>query len=94
MSSKNPIVLSEGTFFEPQHFQQLVRAIDHQIIGRMNHAGLAYPYGFSELQINQEFLAFGKLAITRAKGSCPTAPCSTYLTTNRHPSRWSSLAMP
>ncbi|MDG3821071.1 type VI secretion system baseplate subunit TssK [Pseudomonas aeruginosa] len=71
MSSKNPIVLCEGTFFEPQHFQQMVRALEHQIIGRLTHAGLAYPYGFSELQINQEFLAFGKLAITRAKGVMP-----------------------
>jgi len=70
MSSKNPIILSEGTFFEPQHFQQLVRVLEHQINSRADSSG-SYPYGFTDLQINQEYLAFGKIAITHAKGVMP-----------------------
>ncbi len=70
MSSKNPIVLSEGMFFEPQHFQQLVRVLEHQTNSRLCAAN-TYPYGLEELQINQEFLAFGKLAINHAKGVMP-----------------------
>ncbi|MDF3840265.1 type VI secretion system baseplate subunit TssK [Pseudomonas citronellolis] len=70
MSSKNPIVLSEGTFFEPQHFQQLVRVLEHQINSRVDSVG-PHPYGFTDLQINQEYLAFGKIAITHAKGVMP-----------------------
>ncbi|WJV25562.1 MULTISPECIES: type VI secretion system baseplate subunit TssK [Pseudomonas] len=71
MSSKNPLVLSEGTFFEPQHFQQMVRVLEHQLNFRVNASCSSYPYGFIDLQINQEFLAFGKLAITQAKGVMP-----------------------
>ncbi|HBN9879265.1 TPA: type VI secretion system baseplate subunit TssK [Pseudomonas aeruginosa] len=71
MSSKNPIVLAEGTFFEPQHLQQMVRVLEHQLNFRMSAAGASYPYGFLDLQINQEFLAFGKLALTQARGVMP-----------------------
>ncbi|NMG34979.1 type VI secretion system baseplate subunit TssK [Azoarcus sp. TTM-91] len=70
MSSKNQIILSEGTFFEPQHFQQLVRVLEHQLSSRAD--GMAsYPYGFTDLQVNQEYLAFGKIAITHARGVMP-----------------------
>ncbi|WP_454725138.1 MULTISPECIES: type VI secretion system baseplate subunit TssK [Cupriavidus] len=70
MTSKNFIVLSEGTFFEPQHFQQLVRAFENHANERVSGV-FPYPYGFRELQINHEFLAFGKFAITRARGVMP-----------------------
>ncbi|AXM98849.1 type VI secretion system baseplate subunit TssK [Pseudomonas plecoglossicida] len=68
MTTRNPVAWSEGLFVKPQHFQQTTRYLEHYINAR--HAS-RYGYGFSELELNQEFLAFGKIAIVRARGIMP-----------------------
>lgn len=70
MSSRNPVLWPEGLFVKPQHFQQAARASEaalHQRLGSLNAA----LYGFSELQLNDEYLTLGKIAITRARGIMP-----------------------
>ncbi|WP_313644737.1 type VI secretion system baseplate subunit TssK [Pseudomonas sp.] len=70
MSSRNPVLWPEGLFVKPQHFQQAARASEaalHQRLGSLNAAF----YGFSELQLNDEYLSLGKIAITRARGIMP-----------------------
>lgn len=70
MSSRNPVLWPEGLFVKPQHFQQAARAAEaalHQRLGSLNAAF----YGFSELQLNDEYLSLGKVAITRARGIMP-----------------------
>lgn len=68
MTTRNPVVWNEGLFVKPQHFQQTTRYLEHRIDAR---SGSRYGYGFSELELNQEFLAFGKIAIIRARGVMP-----------------------
>ncbi|MDH4556038.1 type VI secretion system baseplate subunit TssK [Pseudomonas sp. BN417] len=68
MTTRNPVVWGEGLFVKPQHFQQTARYLEHYINARQ---GSRYGYGFSELELNQEFLAFGKIAIVRARGIMP-----------------------
>ena len=68
MTTRNPVVWSEGLFVKPQHFQQTSRFLEHYVNLRL---GSRYAYGFSELELNQDFLAFGKIAIVRARGIMP-----------------------
>lgn len=70
MTTKNPVIWSEGLFVKPQHFQQQQRALEHHTNQRVN-AVSEHLYGFSELEINQEYLSFGKIAIVRARGAMP-----------------------
>lgn len=70
MSSRNPVIWHEGLFVKPQHFQQQIRATEgavHQRFLSLNDA----LYGFSELELNTEFLSFGKIAINKARGIMP-----------------------
>ncbi|MBP0714322.1 type VI secretion system baseplate subunit TssK [Burkholderia sola] len=67
MTSKRPVIWDEGLFVKPQHFQQQARVLEHHASQRVNSVS-QHLYGFTELEINQEFLAFGKVAIIRARG--------------------------
>ena len=70
MSENNRIVWSEGLFLRPQHFQQQERHLETWIEGR---AGALRPYawGFTELEIERDLLAIGKLGLRRARGVFP-----------------------
>ncbi|MDZ3992503.1 type VI secretion system baseplate subunit TssK [Pseudomonas sp. Teo4] len=70
MSSRNPVLWPEGLFVKPQHFQQLVRAGEAAVHQRLSSLDSAF-FGFSELQLNDEYLSLGKVAITRARGIMP-----------------------
>ncbi|WP_028942070.1 type VI secretion system baseplate subunit TssK [Pseudomonas vranovensis] len=70
MSSRNPVIWREGLFVKPQHFQQQARATEAAAHQRFSSLNPAF-YGFSELELNQEYLTFGKVAITRARGVMP-----------------------
>ncbi|SAK76003.1 type VI secretion protein [Caballeronia pedi] len=70
MTSRNPVIWNEGLFVKPQHFQQQARALEHHVNQRVS--GISeHLYGFSELELNQEYLSFGKVAIVRARGIMP-----------------------
>ena len=70
MSEHNRILWSEGLFLRPQHFQQQERHLESWIEGR---AGALRPYawGFTELEIERDLLAIGKLGLRRARGVFP-----------------------
>ena len=67
MGWQNRVVWSEGLFLQPQHFQQHERYLERLIEGR-SAALRAYGYGFAKLNVNEEQLALGKVAITTATG--------------------------
>ncbi len=70
MAWNNKVVWSEGLFLRPQHFQQHDRFIEGLVEGRS--AGLrSFPWGFRELQLDNELLSVGKVGIRSAKGVFP-----------------------
>jgi type VI secretion system protein ImpJ len=70
MSDHNRIVWSEGLFLRPQHFQQQERYLESYVEGR---AGALRPHawGLTELEIERDLLAIGKLALRRVRGIFP-----------------------
>jgi type VI secretion system protein ImpJ len=70
MSENNRIIWSEGLFLRPQHFQQQERHLETWIEGRTT--GLrTHSWGFTELEIERDLLAIGKLGLRRARGVFP-----------------------
>jgi len=70
MSSNNKVVWSEGLFLRPQHFQQHDRYLERFIEGR-SAALRSHSWGFTELQLERDLLAIGKLGLKRARGVFP-----------------------
>lgn len=70
MASRNRVVWSEGLFIKPQHFQQQQRSLEGLIDTRLKGVS-HYLYGFLTLELNNEFLSFGRIAISRASGVMP-----------------------
>ncbi len=70
MPGKNRVVWSEGLFLRPQHFQQQDRFTEHYVEHRAGSLR-SYPWGFTELKINQDLLSVGKVAILAARGVFP-----------------------
>lgn len=70
MTTRNAVIWSEGLFVKPQHFQQQARALEHHTNQRINAAS-EHLYGFSVLELNHEYLSFGKIVIIRAQGIMP-----------------------
>src|SRR5690554_8121348 len=62
------VIWSEGLFLRPQHLQQQDRYFDYQIRRRIQ---LLEPYGwgFQVLELDENLLQLGKVALTRAAGS-------------------------
>lgn len=70
MSDNNRVIWSEGLFLRPQHFQQQERFLEAYIEGRT--ASLhTNSWGFTELEIERDLLAIGKLGLRRARGVFP-----------------------
>ena len=73
MKQLQPVIWMKGTFLSPQHLQTQDRFLESTL--RFQTESLAFqPWGFSELQINQEALAAGNFIITRATGYLPRRP--------------------
>ena len=66
----NHVVWKEGLFVKPQHFQQEGKAIASHANQRFSSVS-DFLYGFSELELNHEYLGFGKIALVRARGVMP-----------------------
>ncbi|MFZ1495274.1 MAG: type VI secretion system baseplate subunit TssK [Candidatus Competibacter denitrificans] len=70
MSWYSKVVWSEGMFLRPQHFQQQDRYLEAFV--RQSCSPLRpYGWGVTELVLDRETLALGKVAITSAKGLLP-----------------------
>lgn len=70
MSENNRVVWSEGLFLRPQHFQQQERFLETYVEGRVA-ALRAHSWGFTEVEIERDLLAIGKLGLRRARGVFP-----------------------
>ncbi|HYL65111.1 MAG TPA: type VI secretion system baseplate subunit TssK [Candidatus Methylomirabilis sp.] len=67
MRQLQPVIWSKGTFLTPQHLQTRDRYVESCLQFRLE--GLNFrPWGFLELVINQEALAEGNFALTKATG--------------------------
>jgi type VI secretion system protein ImpJ len=70
MSSHNKVIWTEGMFLRPAHFQQLDRFFQSWVESRC--LGLrSYSWGVTKLEIDQQLLSLGKLAITTCQGVFP-----------------------
>jgi type VI secretion system protein ImpJ len=64
------VVWSEGMFLRPHHFQQQERYFANLVESRS--APLQpYPWGFTELKLDQQLLGLGKIALVSARGVFP-----------------------
>jgi type VI secretion system protein ImpJ len=70
MGSNNRVVWSEGLFLRPQHFQQQARYVERYIEGRTRELR-PHSWGFTELELERDLLAIGKLGLRRAAGVLP-----------------------
>ena len=70
MKRLQPVVWQKGALLTPQHLQIQDRFVESTLQFRLEALSFR-PWGFSELQVDQEALAGGLLAITRARGLFP-----------------------
>jgi len=70
VSWDNRIIWSEGTFLQPQHFQQHDRHLEGQLEQRAR-ALRPHGYGFLEIALDESLLELGKLALRGARGVLP-----------------------
>jgi type VI secretion system protein ImpJ len=70
VSWDNRIIWSEGTFLQPQHFQQHDRHFEAQVELRTRSLR-SYSWGFLELALDESLLELGKLAVRSARGVLP-----------------------
>src|SRR6476661_6111956 len=70
MSVNNRVIWSEGLFLQPQHFQQQDRHFERYVETRC-HALIAHSWGFTELELELDFLGIGKFGLRRAEGVFP-----------------------
>lgn len=70
MSVYNKVVWSEGLFLRPQHFQQQDRHVERYIETRCQ-ALISHSWGFTEIELERDFLSIGKIGLRRAAGVFP-----------------------
>ncbi len=70
MSWNRKVIWSEGMLLQPQHLQQHDRYLMTQLEARAGRLR-AYAWGFSALKIDEQQLAFGKLALTTCDAVLP-----------------------
>lgn len=66
----NKVIWSEGMFLQPQHLQQNDRFLQTQLENRVS--GLrSYGWGFTSLEIDEQLLKLGKVALLSCAGVLP-----------------------
>lgn len=70
MSSNNKIAWSEGLFLRPHHFQQQDRFVERYVETRCQPLR-SHSWGLTELELERDLLAIGKLGLRRAAGVFP-----------------------
>jgi type VI secretion system protein ImpJ len=70
MSAYNKVVWSEGLFLQPQHFQQQDRYFERYVETRCEGL-ISHSWGFTELELERDFLTIGKFGVRRAAGVFP-----------------------
>ncbi|OEY65825.1 type VI secretion system baseplate subunit TssK [Marinobacter sp. X15-166B] len=70
MTNKNRVIWNDGLFIKPQHFQQQQRYFES--LAREQAVAVSdYLYGFRALELNAEYLSFGRIGLVRADGFFP-----------------------
>jgi type VI secretion system protein ImpJ len=70
MTWHNKVMWTEGMFLQPQHFQQQDRFAGRQLDGRFA-ASMAWPWGFTAVQLDDAALLLGRVALSAARGLLP-----------------------
>jgi type VI secretion system protein ImpJ len=70
MSAHNRVVWSEGLFLQPQHFQQQDRYFERYVETRCQPL-VPYSWGFTEIELERDFLKIGKVGLRRLVGVFP-----------------------
>jgi type VI secretion system protein ImpJ len=70
MRQLQPVLWTKGTFLTPQHLQLQDRFLEDSLNFRLQALKFC-AWGFSEVVLDQELLAEGQLAVTRASGIFP-----------------------
>jgi type VI secretion system protein ImpJ len=70
MKQLQPVLWTKGTFLTPQHLQLQDRFLEDSLNFRLQALKFC-GWGFSEIVLDQELLAQGQLAVTRASGIFP-----------------------
>jgi type VI secretion system protein ImpJ len=70
MSGNNRVAWREGQFLRPQHFQQADRSTEARLRARVDMVR-PYPWGLTELEIDEDLAQLGKFTIVRLKGVMP-----------------------
>jgi type VI secretion system protein ImpJ len=70
MSAHNRVVWSEGLFLQPQHFQQQDRYFERYVENRCQ-ALVPHTWGFTEVELERDFLKIGKIGLRRLSGVFP-----------------------
>jgi type VI secretion system ImpJ/VasE family protein len=70
MAGKNRVAWREGMFLRPQHFQAQERYLDAQLKARIDSLR-PYPWGFTELVIDEDLASLGKFGVSRCAGVMP-----------------------
>ncbi|MPY87879.1 MAG: type VI secretion system baseplate subunit TssK [Luteitalea sp.] len=70
MSGYNKVIWSEGLFLQPHHFQQQDRYFERYVETRCQ-ALIAHSWGFTEIELERDFLSIGKFGLRRAAGVFP-----------------------
>jgi type VI secretion system protein ImpJ len=70
MKQLQPVLWTKGTLLTPQHLQLQDRYLEDSLTFRVQ-ALKVFPWGFSELLVDQPLLGEGQLAISRAAGIFP-----------------------
>src|SRR6202453_4484415 len=70
MKQLQPVLWTKGTFLTPQHMQLQDRFLEDSLNFRLQALKFC-GWGFSEVVLDQELLAEGQLAVTRASGIFP-----------------------
>ncbi|MGH9347016.1 MAG: type VI secretion system baseplate subunit TssK [Vicinamibacterales bacterium] len=70
MSANNKVVWSEGLFLQPQHFQQQDRYFERYVETRCQ-ALASHSWGFTDIELERDFLDIGKFGLRRAAGVFP-----------------------
>src|SRR3954468_12679680 len=70
MSAHNRVIWSEGLFLQPQHFQQQDRYFEQYVETRVRSL-VSYAWGFTEIEIERDFLKIGKIGFRRLAGVFP-----------------------
>ena len=70
MAGSNRVAWREGQFLRPQHFQQADRSVDSRLNARADLLR-PYPWGLSEIVIDEDMATLGKFTLVRARGIMP-----------------------